>query len=251
VIAKRPKNAIRVGCAGWAIPKLHSLRFPVTGTHLARYAGEFSAVEINSSFYKSHKPATYRKWAESVPEGFRFSVKVPKEATHVRRLVDAEDVLDRFLAEATALGEKLGPILVQLPPSLEFSADVAETFITALRERFDGEVVLEPRHASWFETGADRLITSLRVARVAADPAVVGRAAEPGGWDGLVYYRLHGSPRVYYSDYPSHYLDALADELSAAAAGSVSVWCIFDNTAAGAATANALRVLDRVRRDQK
>jgi uncharacterized protein YecE (DUF72 family) len=241
----RPGN-VRIGCAGWSIPKGYGDRFPGEGTHLARYAARFPAVEINSSFYRAHRPTTYARWAASVPEGFRFSVKAPKLATHERRLVGVGDVLESFLAEATQLGDRLGPLLVQLPPSLSFSADVAEMFLSELRDRFDGEVALEPRHASWFEPAAERLVTKHRVARVAADPAAVPEAAEPGGWDGLIYYRLHGSPKVYYSAYPDEYLEALAKSL-AQAAKSAEVWCIFDNTAAFAATANALDVLDQVR----
>ena len=243
----KPKlqGTIRIGCAGWALRKEHAGEFPVEGTHLTRYAGRFPAVEINSSFYKPHKPATYAKWAASVPDDFRFAVKVPKEATHARRLVDAEEVLDRFLPEATALGEKLGPLLVQLPPSLAFDADIAEAFFAVLRDRFEGQIVLEPRHATWFESKAERLVTKFRVARVAADPAVVDGASEPGGWDGLVYYRLHGSPRVYYSAYDDAYLDALADRLTETAK-SADVWCIFDNTAEGAAAVNALDAICRV-----
>ena len=152
--------------------------------------------------------------------------------------MDADDVLDGFLAEATQLGDRLGPLLVQLPPSLTFSADVAERFFASLRGRFDGDVALEPRHPSWFEPEAERLVTGYRVARVAADPAVVPAAAEPGGWDGLVYYRLHGSPRMYYSAYPDEYLETLAETLTRAAR-SAEVWCIFDNTAASAATGDA------------
>ena len=186
---------VRVGCAGWSLPKEYSDQFPAGGTHLARYAARFPAVEINSSFYRPHRPATYSRWAASVPADFRFSVKVPKVATHERRLIDVNDVLDRFLAEATQLGDRLGPLLVQLPPSLSFSPDNAERFFASLRDRFDGDVALEPRHASWFEPAADRLITRYRVARVAADPSVVPAAAEPGGWNGFAYYRLHGSPR--------------------------------------------------------
>jgi uncharacterized protein YecE (DUF72 family) len=245
-VKTKSQSTIRIGCAGWALRKEHAAEFPAEGTHLTRYGGRFPAVEINSSFYKPHKPATYAKWAASVPEDFRFAVKMPKEATHTRKLVDAEDVLDRFLPEATALGEKLGPLLVQLPPSLAFDADGAETFFAALRERFDGHVVVEPRHETWFESKAERIVTKFHVARVAADPAVADGAAEPGGWDGLVYYRLHGSPRVYYSAYGDEYLEALADKLTEAAR-SAAVWCIFDNTAEGAATANALDVLGRVR----
>lgn len=236
---------VRVGCAGWSLPKEYLDLFPIEGTHLARYATRFNAVEINSSFYKPHRPTTYARWAESVPPDFRFSVKVPKLATHEHRLKDVDEVLDDFLAEVTQLGDKLGPLLVQLPPSLPFSAEIAEGFFAALRNRFDGDVAVEPRHASWFEAGADRLVTKYRVARVAADPAVVPKAMEPGGWDGLVYYRLHGSPQVYYSAYPEEYLVALAKKLTEASR-SVPVWCIFDNTAAFAATVNALSVHNQV-----
>lgn len=245
----KPQSTIRIGCAGWALRKQHAAEFPAEGTHLTRYAGWFPAVEINSSFYKPHKPATYAKWAGSVPDDFRFAVKVPKEVTHTLRLVDVGDVLDRFLPEATALGQKLGPLLVQLPPSLAFDADVAEPFFTVLRERFDGHVALEHRHATWFERKAETLVTKFSVARVAADPVLAAGASETGGWDGLVYYRLHGSLRVYYSAYDDEYLEALGDKLSGAA-NSADVWCIFDNTAEGAATVNALDVLGRVRVNQ-
>lgn len=245
-VAKIRSELIRVGCAGWSIPKEHEERFPAEGTHLVRYAARFPVVEINSSFYKPHRPTTYARWAETVPADFRFSVKVPKLVTHERRLVDVGDALDSFLAEATQLGEKLGPLLVQLPPSLRFSADIAERFFGSLRDRFAGGVALEPRHPTWFEVEAERLMTKHRVVRVAADPAVVPVAAEPGGWDALVYYRLHGSPKVYYSAYPDEYLEALARTLTRAAK-SADVWCIFDNTAAFAATVDALDVLNRVR----
>lgn len=242
---EQPKHIIFIGCAGWALPKEHAGKFPAEGSHLVRYAGRLPAVEINSSFYRPHKPATYAKWAASVPQDFQFAVKVPKVATHNRRLVDADDVLDQFLGEATQLGEKLGPLLVQLPPSLSFKADVAEKFFASLRDRFDGYVALEPRHRSWFEAEPEKLVTKFRVARVAADPALIAAAALPGCWDGLVYYRLHGSPRMYYSAYSAAYLEALAKTLLEAAR-SASVWCIFDNTAEGAATADALAVLARL-----
>jgi uncharacterized protein YecE (DUF72 family) len=240
-----PSETVRVAVAGWSIPKEYNEHFPAAGSHLERYSARFPAVEINSSFYKSHRPVTYARWADSVPESFRFSVKVPKSVTHERRLVDVSAVLDSFLAEVSQLGDKLGPLLVQLPPSLPFDAEVAETFFTVLTNRFDGRVAVEPRHASWFKPAAERLLTKYCVARVAADPAVVPAAAEPGGWDGLVYYRWHGSPKVYYSSYADEQLEALAATLTRAAR-SAQVWCVFDNTAAFAATANALHILDQV-----
>lgn len=122
---------------------------------------------------------------------------------------------------------------------------MAEKFFIDLRGRFDGDVVLEPRHASWFDRAPEDLLTERRVARVAADPAVVANAAEPGGWGGLAYYRLHGSPKMYYSAYSDEYLEALAATMRERARTS-AVWCVFDNTAEGSATENALDLLDRL-----
>jgi uncharacterized protein YecE (DUF72 family) len=235
-----------LGCAGWSIPREHAGHFPAAASHLERYSQRFGAVEINSSFYRQHRPATYAHWAASVPEGFRFAVKVPREITHVRRLADTAQVLDRFLGEAGGLGDKLGPLLVQLPPSLALHASVARRFFTTLRQHFAGALACEPRHASWFTPAADQLLAGFHVAQVAADPAVVAAAALPGAWDGLRYYRLHGTPRMYYSAYSSAYLDQLAGRLTQEA-GAAPDWCIFDNTALGAATANALELQDRLR----
>ena len=247
VAGAQPPRAPRalVGCAGWTLPRDVQAGFSADGSHLQRYASRFPAVEINSSFHRPHRPATYARWAESVPAGFRFSVKLPRAITHQLRLVDAEDALAAFLAEAGALGEKLACLLVQLPPSLEFDADVAERFLTALAARTGVQAVCEPRHPPWFTARADGLLGAFRVARVAADPARVPEAAEPGGWSGLAYYRLHGSPRIYYSAYDADYLDALATRIRDQAAGR-QVWCIFDNTAAGAAAQNALDLLARL-----
>lgn len=237
-----PPN-IFIGCAGWNVPREHAAHFPDAGSHLERYAARFACVEINSSFYRPHQPATYARWATAVPAGFRFTVKVPREITHLRRLQQPEEPLDRFLQEVTSLGDNLGPLLVQLPPSLPFDGAVAAAFFAALRQRFDGAVVCEPRHPGWFAPDAAQVLVQFRVARVAVDPSAVPSAALPGGWDGLVYYRLHGSPRMYYSAYSEDTLTALAHTLRTAS-DSVQTWCIFDNTAAGAATADALRVLE-------
>jgi uncharacterized protein YecE (DUF72 family) len=241
-------GTVRVGTAGWSLPKELAAHFPGEGTHLERYGERLRAVEINSSFYRPHRPSTYERWAESVPEGFRFAVKVPREVTHQRRLADCREPLERFLGEVASLGGKLGPLLVQLPPSLAYDRALVEPFLVLLRERHGGGVVFEPRHRTWFAPEAEKLLVAHRVARVAADPAVVPAAAEPGGWPGLVYYRWHGSPRVYYSPYPPDAIAGLADEVGARAAAGAEVWCILDNTAAGAATANALELTELLAR---
>ena len=236
---------LRVGCAGWAIPAQYAHRFPRHGTHLVRYAQRFPVVELNSSFYHRHRPTTYTRWAAAVPASFQFAVKVPREITHTRRLVEVLQPLDDFLHAVQALGTKLGPLLVQLPPSLSFREDTATAFFTALRARFPGSVVCEPRHWTWFHADVEALLDAVQVARVAADPARVPQAAMPGGWQGLVYYRLHGTPEMYTSAYSSAFLDTLAAHV-AASAQLVPTWCIFDNTVQGAATANALELLARL-----
>jgi uncharacterized protein YecE (DUF72 family) len=237
-----------IGRAGWSLSRTEQAHVPAEGgSILERYARRFPAVEINSSFYRPHRPTTYARWGACVPAAFRFAVKIPKRITHELRLVAAEPVLDAFLAEATCLGERLGPLLVQLPPSFAYDARVARSFFESLRARFDGCVVFEPRHATWFTTDVERLLVELRIARVAADPARVPEAAEPAGWPGIVYYRLHGSPRVYYDTYSDDYLGALAAKLRAhLASAAAPVWCIFDNTALGAATTNAVELLRRL-----
>lgn len=235
-----------IGCAGWSIPTDQASDFPASGSHLERYASRLQAVEINSSFYRPHRPQTYTRWAASVPEPFQFSVKVPKTITHELRLKDATELLVSFLREVDALGSKLGPLLVQLPPSLAFDNRVVGDFFTTLRQCFAGQVVCEPRHVSWFTPEADQLLSEFQVARVAADPSLVPQASIPGGWRGLVYYRLHGSPRTYYSAYSTDFLNTLAVSMIESATRSVPVWCIFDNTAAGAATSNALTLLERL-----
>jgi uncharacterized protein YecE (DUF72 family) len=197
-------------------------------------------VEINSSFHRPHRPATYARWSAGVPTSFRFAVKLPKTITHGQRLQETGGLLDAFLGEAAGLGEKLGCFLVQLPPSLGFDPEVAADFFADLRARSSVPLACEPRHPDWFGPQADDLLRELGVARVAADPARVPEAGEPGGWPGLRYYRLHGSPRMYYSAYSGEYLAALAARLQADAAAGRTVWCIFDNTTLGAATGNAL-----------
>lgn len=217
--------------------------FPTEGTHLERYARVFPAVEINSSFYRPHKPVTYARWRDSVPDDFRFSVKVPKAITHERRLRDVTVLLGRFMGEAGQLETKLGCLLVQLPPGLPLDVDVARAFFSELRERTGVDVVCEPRHRTWFTDEARELLEDFDISYVKADPPGVRGATAPDAR--VVYYRLHGSPRMYYSAYSEPYLDALAASIAGHEQAGRRVWCIFDNTAEGAAIPNALSLLHR------
>ncbi|HZO95697.1 MAG TPA: DUF72 domain-containing protein [Candidatus Baltobacteraceae bacterium] len=233
------RERARIGTAGWVLPAVVRDHFGPGASQLERYATRFSCVEINSSFYRPHRTSTYARWAATVPDDFRFALKIPKAITHERRLVDVDAPLDAFLAETAALGAKRDVLLVQLPPSFAYDAGVVTGFFTRMRGRYDGRIACEPRHASWFEDAADRALAELDVARVAADPAVVPRAAQPGGSRSFAYIRLHGSPRMYYDAYDDAALAAVAVRLREE---PVPTWCIFDNTAFGVAAGNALRL---------
>jgi uncharacterized protein YecE (DUF72 family) len=232
---------IRIGTAGWSFPRTVE-GFPAEGTGLERYAAVFDAVEINSSFYRPHQRKTYERWAASTPAAFRFAVKVIRMVTHERKLVDCAEPLARFLDECGGLGGKLGPLLIQLPPSLRFDARIVERFLTTWREATTAATVLEPRHATWFDAPAEALLRTFEIARVAADPAVVPAAAEPGGWTGLTYRRLHGSPAMYATSYDDGRLEPLAARI-AGEADATQAWCVFDNTQFGAATTDALKLM--------
>src|SRR4028119_552857 len=215
--------AIFIGTAGWSIPRDIADRFPSEGTALQRYAARFPVAEINSSFHRPHRISTWERWRappppertalhphaaslpvaeinssfhrphristwerwrDSVPDEFRFSVKLPKAVTHQARLADCAPVLDDFLAQASVLGIKLAVLLVQLPPRLELDPAVARAFFAELRRRTVAEVACEPRNGTWFTDDADALLRELHVARVAADPAICTEAATPGGGAG-------------------------------------------------------------------
>jgi uncharacterized protein YecE (DUF72 family) len=232
----------RIGCAGWSLPRAVLAEFPREGSHLQRYAARLNCAEINSSFYRAHQRSTYARWADSVPADFRFSVKLPRAITHDARLRGVAKDLDAFLDQASALGDRLGCLLVQLPPSFAFERATVARFLGMLRRRYAGPVAIEPRHASWFTPAVDAVLVQHRTGRVAADPAVVPAAAHPGGDPACVYLRLHGSPRMYFSVYAEGWLRQLARRVRAARTTAASCWCVFDNTAHGGAIPNALRM---------
>jgi len=236
-------GAVRIGTAGWSIPSRYLNEIPAGGTHLLRYARVLTVTEINSSFHRPHRVSTYERWAASVGDDFRFCVKLPKALTHEGALVTgASEVRDRFLAEVAGLGAKLAVLLVQLPPSLAFDRRAARAFFSRLRARApaSASIACEPRHPSWRTAAVDELLSKLAVSRVAADPARWEADARPGGDRRLAYFRLHGSPRLYFSTYEPERLEQLRHALQSAARESDSVWCIFDNTAHGHALGNAL-----------
>jgi uncharacterized protein YecE (DUF72 family) len=237
-MASTDAGRVRVGVAGWSVPI--ALRRPQCGDKslLEQYAEIFRAVEINSSFYRPHRLATYQRWSASVPDDFRFAVKCPKLITHEKQLIGCEDPILAFMSCVRGLGAKLGALLVQLPPGALFNLTAAHQFFKFLRGQTSIAIACEPRNFSWFEPEVDELFDELQVTRVNADPVPRGCEVRAAGDSGCVYVRLHGSPRMYYSAYSPEYLEELRSTLTSQSKRQ-QVWCIFDNTASGAAWANA------------
>jgi uncharacterized protein YecE (DUF72 family) len=229
-----------IGTAGWTIPAKDAGAFPAQGSSLERYAALLSGVEINSSFHRAHRRTTWQRWADSVPAGFQFAVKIPKTISHHGKLIDCQGLVAAFLDDIEPLGDKLSVLLLQLPPKLALEQTVAAPFLEQLRTQSPCAIACEPRHPSWFDAEADGLLQDLGVARVAADPAVTPAAARPGGWRGLSYWRLHGSPSMYRSSYDDGRLEIYASLLRDDRSLGGAVWCMFDNTASSAAMSDAL-----------
>jgi uncharacterized protein YecE (DUF72 family) len=234
------KPRVFVATAGWAVPREHASLVTREGTGLQRYSSVLGATEINSTFYRRHQPKTFERWRDSVGTFFRFAVKLPRSITHEAALASPREALAQFFDDVSALGDKLGPILVQLPASADFDRRRAGLFFRALRARYSGLVACEPRHAGWYTPAASGLFVDYDVARVVADPARPLDARQPGGSDSLRYTRWHGSPRTYWSPYSDADLLTLADSTLRAPVHS-AVWCVFDNTASGSALNDAHR----------
>jgi uncharacterized protein YecE (DUF72 family) len=223
----------RTGTAGWSLP----IKPNEPGSHLFHYSRTLGCVEINSSFYRPHRASTWARWASETPPDFRFSIKAPRTITHEATLRNVDVPLKAFLGQIEPMQEKTGPILFQLPPSFEFEPAPAGEFLALLRTIYTGEVAFEPRHATWFTAEVDDLLKKYMIARVAADPPKGSpEAEESGGATHLAYYRLHGSPRTYYSNYEHSFLLRLAARVKTLK----GAWIIFDNTALSHAYPNAL-----------
>ncbi|OWW20916.1 DUF72 domain-containing protein [Noviherbaspirillum denitrificans] len=242
---KDPGVLVHVGCAGWSVPGAMHDRFPAAGSHLERYAAVLPAVEINTSFYRPHRAATYARWRDSVPEAFRFSAKLPKAITHEARLHGVEEALEKFIGEVSHLERKLGCLLVQLPPSLRFDATTALRFFVHLRALTQVPVVCEPRHLTWFTPAAAGMLAGMGVGYVDADPSIAPVPEEAEG-AGVLYLRMHGSPVIYHSKYPEEAIAAMQARIESSIDAGRHAWCIFDNTASGEAVPDALSLLARL-----
>jgi uncharacterized protein YecE (DUF72 family) len=182
---------VLIGTSGWQYRHWRGRFYPkgvAQSRWLEHYAERFRTVESNNAFYMLPKAETFAAWAERTPADFVMAVKANRYITHIRRLRDAAEPVDRFVANAARLGNKLGPVLLQLPPNLKADlaslADVLDRFPPAVR------VAAEFRHASWFSDETREVLTARGAALCLAD-----RHSRPASelWRtaGWAYVRLH------------------------------------------------------------
>ena len=230
-----------IGTSGWSyndwIDRFYPAEVP-RNRWLEYYHHHFATVEINNSFYRLPSEATFRKWWESVPDNFIFSVKANRYITHMKKLNDAVESVQLFLTRVRLLDDKLGPLLFQLPPGLKVRLDRLEELFSSRPQ--DLRYCLEFRHTSWFCKDVYDLLRRYNVALCIADsprfPMVIQRTADFG------YFRLHGSTELYRSRYSSHELRIWAKRIEQMLDEGADVYVYFDNDAEAYAVMNALEL---------
>ena len=265
-----------VGMAGWTYEPWRGVFYPKglrQADELVYAAERVSSIELNGSFYSLQKPTSWQKWRDSTPEGFVFSVKAPRFITHIRRLDDvAEPVANFFASGVLALGAKLGPILWQLPPNLDFDPEQLETFLRLLPHTTNEAVEVAKGRSErmagkeYLETDADRPVRhAIEVRNYSFDDPDFGALLEKhnvatvlgdsaGRWPRLdwvtadfAYARLHGDKELYTSGYDEagieHWLEWTLDHLD----HDRDVYAYFDNDQKVRSPFDAMTLLGKLR----
>ncbi len=231
-----------VGTAGWSLERAIAPASKPQLTPLERYAEYFNCVEVDAAFPRRPRPSTLERWRDSTPPGFRFAVNVPHSIIRDAAQAGGALVVRQLLRLLASLEPKLGPVSVLLPASSTFDAHAAETFLRNLVQVGAGQVAIEAHHPSWFSERADAILERHGAVRVLSDPAPYPGADTSASRGDFTYFRCHGAPRARFSAYPPEAISDLSVRLKALSAISTrhDVYCVFDNTALGAAAVNAL-----------
>lgn len=210
---------------------------------LAFYARQFRTVEINASFYKLPQASTFAKWRDSTPDNFVFACKASRYLTHRKKLKDPERSSKLFFAAIAHLRQKLGPVLVQLPPRWRVNEERLEAFLKVVPKQF--RVAFEFRDESWLAPPIFTLLEKHKAALCIYDFS--GRQSPVEVTAPFVYVRLHGPKGAYRGQYEEHALKDWARRLRNWADEGRDAYCYFDNDEAGYAFMDAARLLAMVR----
>jgi uncharacterized protein YecE (DUF72 family) len=241
------KGKLRIGTSGWSYRHWLGVFYPEDlkpAKFLEFYTQHFDCVELNASFYRLPNEKTVESWVKRTPPEFRFCLKLSRLITHQKHLVAVEDPLETFFDRFRPLEEaqKLGPLLVQLPPSLRFDAAVVEDFFALLSRRHsEHRFALEVRHGSWFADEALEMLERHRIAFVIAHSGGRFPYHEAVTTD-FVYLRFHGPGELYASNYPDEMLREYAEKIANWQREGLDVWVFFNNDVGGYAVENAVRL---------
>ena len=234
---KRDRGRVRIGTSGFSYPHWREVFYPAAVPErrwLEHYAEHFDTVELNSTFYHLPKAETFDSWRERTPGGFLFVLKLSRFITHRKNLVDCGEPLRLFLDRAERLGERLGPILVQLPPGLKADAARLDRFLELCPRRRRWAV--EFRNRSWL---SDEIMEVLRTHGAALCIHDLIEEHRRDVTADFVYLRFHGSGQKYGGSYPPRALAASAREIRGWIEGGFDVFAYFNNDRQGYAVGNA------------
>jgi len=240
------QTSIHIGTSGWHNGHWQGPFYPKNldpKDFLKFYCQKFHTVEINNSFYKLPEAATLQAWKDAVPANFIFAAKGSRYITHMKKLKDPEQSLTIFMERIAHLGEKLGPILFQLPPRWSCNPERLRAFLAALPEKF--RYALEFRDPSWINDQTYQALAGCGAAFCIYE--IAGYLSPKQVTADLVYIRLHGPGDAYQGSYDTRTLAGWAGAISAWAAQGKEVFCYFDNDEAGYAAQNALELQDMLR----
>lgn len=236
-----------IGTSGWIYKHWASGVFYPPGMPTAAwlefYAERFNAVEVNNTFYNLPGPEVFAQWRARTPERFRFALKVSRFITHMKKLIDPQEHVARFLSHAAALGPKLGILLFQLPPSWKFNGSRLEDLLAYVQgQRFVPgiRVALEIRHCSWQCEECCKILRKYGAALAFSDwpgCTVTGPVTTP-----FVFVRRHGPGDLYASDYPPAALGAESSRIRAWLAEGRDVYLFYNNDVHGFALRDAQEV---------
>ena len=236
---------IHIGTSGWSYKHWKDdfyLKAAKQKNWLSYYAQYFTTTEINSSFYRLPSDETIVNWANSVPGSFLFCPKISRFLTHMKKLRDPEEPLERFFSIFEPMKKQLGPVLVQLPPMLSFHYDVADYFFRLLAKKYKTyEFVLEVRHSSWLQDEALTLMAKYEIGLVISQSGALFPYTEMITAKNI-YVRFHGPKALYASSYSDKELECFANKFKKWIKEGHEIWAFFNNDINGYAPKDAMRL---------
>ena len=232
------QSNIRIGCSGWAYKHWRGVFYPegLPQTRwFARYAEEFDTVEINNSFYRLPKAETFEKWRKQASDDFRYAVKANRFLTQAKKLRDCAEPLERMMSAVSHLGDRLGPILYQLPPGLGLDLRRLEDFLQILPAGVTS--VFEFRSPSWYVSATFELLERFGASFCAHD--MQGSRTQRIAVGPAAYVRFHGAAGKYWGRYSDETLLSWTDWLVSQANEGRQCWCYFNNDIHGHAIEDA------------